>query len=155
MAPSITVRTRKFMTNRLLQRKQMIVDIIHPNSATPKKTEVRESLAKNYKTTADCIIAFGFKTIFGGGKTSGFALIYDSVEAAKKVEPRFRDAVISFFNRVMDRVAILFSDAIVALQKFTFITHNGRVQHGPLCEGGNELDVMRVRHLKLSPFVNT
>merc|ERR1712123_553327 len=30
MAPSITVRTRKFMTNRLLQRKQMIVDIIHP-----------------------------------------------------------------------------------------------------------------------------
>ena len=90
----------------LLQRKQMIVDIIHPNSATPKKTEVRESLAKNYKTTADCIIAFGFKTIFGGGKTSGFALIYDSVEAAKKVEPRFRDAVISFFNRVMDRVAI-------------------------------------------------
>merc|ERR1719337_350483 len=78
------------MTNRLLQRKQMIVDIIHPNSATPKKSEVRESLAKNYKTTADCIIAFGFKTIFGGGKTSGFALIYDSVEAAKKVEPRFR-----------------------------------------------------------------
>ena len=124
----------------------MIVDIIHPNSATPKKTEVRESLAKNYKTTADCIIAFGFKTIFGGGKTSGFALIYDSVEAAKKVEPRFRDAVISFFNRVMDRVAILFYDAIVALQKFTFIIHNGRVQHGPLFEGGNELDVMRVRY---------
>merc|ERR1712187_941934 len=90
MAPSITVRTRKFMTNRLSQRKQMIVDIIHPNSATPKKTEVRDALAKNYKTTTDCIIAFGFKTIFGGGKTSGFALIYDSVEAAKKVEPRFR-----------------------------------------------------------------
>merc|ERR1712021_32702 len=90
MAPSITVRTRKFMTNRLLQRKQMIVDIIHPNSATPKKTEVREPLAKNYKTTADCIIAFGFKTIFGGGKTSGIALIYDSVEAAKKVEKKSR-----------------------------------------------------------------
>merc|ERR1712176_1646080 len=75
---AITVRTRKFMTNRLLQRKQMIVDIIHPNSSTPKKSEVREALAKNYKTTADTIIAFGFKTVFGGGKTSGFALIYDS-----------------------------------------------------------------------------
>merc|ERR1712212_868675 len=73
---AITVRTRKFMTNRLLQRKQMIVDIIHPNSSTPKKSEVREALAKNYKTTADTIIAFG--------------LIYDSVEAAKKNEPRFR-----------------------------------------------------------------
>merc|ERR1711868_2835 len=87
---AITVRTRKFMTNRLLQRKQMIVDIIHPNSSTPKKSEVREALAKNYKTTADTIIAFGFKTVFGGGKTSGFALIYDSVEVAKKNEPRFR-----------------------------------------------------------------
>merc|ERR1712142_1442488 len=75
---AITVRTRKFMTNRLLQRKQMIVDIIHPNSSTPKKSEVRDALAKNYKTTADTIIAFGFKTVFGGGKTSGFALIYDS-----------------------------------------------------------------------------
>merc|ERR1711898_50890 len=78
------------MTNRLLQRKQMIVDIIHPNAATPKESEVREALAKNYKTNADHIIAFGFKTQFGGGKTSGFALIYDSVAAAKKIEPRYR-----------------------------------------------------------------
>merc|ERR1712130_355666 len=87
---AITVRTRKFMTNRLLSRKQMIVDIIHPNAATPKKSEVRESLAKNYEVAPDQIIAFGFKTQFGGGKTSGFALIYDSVSAAKKVEPRYR-----------------------------------------------------------------
>merc|ERR1712187_306191 len=85
MAPSITVRTRKFMTNRLLQRKQMIVDIIHPNSATPKKSEVRESLAKNYKTTADCIIAFGFKTVFGGGKTSDSLLSTTQLRLPKKL----------------------------------------------------------------------
>jgi len=84
----------------------MIVDIIHPNSATPKKSEVRDALAKNYKTTADCIIAFGYKTIFGGGKTSGFALIYDSVEAAKKVEPRYRNAVIRF-KIIMVRVVMI------------------------------------------------
>jgi len=114
MAPSITVRTRKFMTNRLLQRKQMIVDIIHPNSATPKKSEVRDALAKNYKTTADCIIAFGYKTIFGGGKTSGFALIYDSVEAAKKVEPRYRNAVIRF-KIIMVRVVMIIHSALLAL----------------------------------------
>ena len=84
----------------LLQRKQMIVDIIHPNSSTPKKSEVREALAKNYKTTADTIIAFGFKTVFGGGKTSGFALIYDSVEVAKKNEPRFRIVGINIFTLV-------------------------------------------------------
>ena len=38
---AITVRTRKFMTNRLLNRKQMVVDVLHPGRATVPKTEVR------------------------------------------------------------------------------------------------------------------
>ncbi|CBY42482.1 unnamed protein product, partial [Oikopleura dioica] len=87
---AITVRTRKFMTNRLLNRKQMVVDILHPDTPTPKKSEVREALAKQYKSASDHIIVFGFKTQFGGGKTSGFALMYDSVADAKRIEPRFR-----------------------------------------------------------------
>lgn len=33
---------------------------------------------------------FGLRTQFGGGKTTGFALIYDSSEALKKFEPRYR-----------------------------------------------------------------
>lgn len=33
---------------------------------------------------------FGFRTQFGGGKSTGFALIYDSHEAMKKFEPRYR-----------------------------------------------------------------
>ena len=43
-----------------------------------------------YKTTADCVMCFGFKTAFGGGKTTGFALVYDSMDALKKYEPKFR-----------------------------------------------------------------
>merc|ERR1711926_48159 len=78
------------MTNRLLQRRQMVVDVIHPGKATVSKAAIREKLAELYKTTPDVIIAFGFKTQFGGGKTSGFALVYDSVEAAKKTGPRYR-----------------------------------------------------------------
>ena len=38
---AITVRTRKFMTNRLLNRKQMVVDVLHPGRATVPKTEIR------------------------------------------------------------------------------------------------------------------
>lgn len=78
------------MTNRLLARRQMVVDILHPNRASVPKTEIREKLAKMYKCTADRIFAFGFRTNFGGGKTSGFALIYDSMDQAKKFEPKFR-----------------------------------------------------------------
>merc|ERR1711970_498341 len=86
----VTLRTRKFLTNRLLCRKQMVVDVLHPGRATVPKTEVREKLASMYKSTPDVIFCFGFKTQFGGGKTTGFALIYDSLDFAKKFEPRYR-----------------------------------------------------------------
>merc|ERR1712168_906605 len=85
-----TLRTRKFLTNRLLCRKQMVVDVLHPGRATVLKTEIREKLARMYKTTPDVIFCFGFRTQFGGGKTIGFALIYDSLDFAKKFEPKYR-----------------------------------------------------------------
>ncbi|GAA6083617.1 40S ribosomal protein S24 isoform X1 [Tachysurus ichikawai] len=90
MNDSVTLRTRKFMTNRLLQRKQMVLDVLHPGKATVPKTEIREKLAKMYKTTPDVVFVFGFKTQFGGGKTTGFAMVYDSLDYAKKNEPKYR-----------------------------------------------------------------
>lgn len=138
----MTVRTRKYMTNRLLYRRQMVVDVLHPNrlviilwsiasiwvflncliikftiytckdqegancnsmdnpsltksdlipfrSSVPK-TEIREKVSKMYKCTPDRVFAFGFKTNFGGGKSTGFALIYDTMDYAKKFEPKYR-----------------------------------------------------------------
>ncbi|KAM3584401.1 ribosomal 40S subunit protein S24B [Umbelopsis sp. WA50703] len=90
MADSVTIRTRKFLTNRLLQRKQMVVDVIHPGRANVPKDELREKIAKMYKAEKDVVFCFGYKTQFGGGKTTGFALIYDSLESAKKFEPKYR-----------------------------------------------------------------
>merc|ERR1712121_152890 len=90
MGEDITIRTRKFMTNRLLNRRQMVVDVVHPGQPTVKKTEIRERLAQAYKTTPDVIFAYGFKTQFGGGRTEGFALIYDTLDNAKKYEPKYR-----------------------------------------------------------------
>ncbi len=66
------------------------MDIIHPGRANVPKTEIREKLAKMYKTTADVIFCFGFKTQFGGGRSTGFALIYDNLDIAKKTEPKYR-----------------------------------------------------------------
>ncbi|KAG1506132.1 hypothetical protein G6F52_011973 [Rhizopus delemar] len=89
-ASSVTIRTRKFLTNRLLQRKQMVVDVIHPGLANVSKDELRAKIAKMYKAEKEVVSVFGFKTHFGGGKTTGFALIYDNLEALKKFEPRYR-----------------------------------------------------------------
>ncbi|KAI9313713.1 40S ribosomal protein S24, partial [Dichotomocladium elegans] len=87
---TVTIRTRKFLTNRLLQRKQMVVDVIHPGLPSISKDELREKLAKMYKANKEVVSVFGLKAHFGGGKTTGFALIYDSVESLKKFEPKYR-----------------------------------------------------------------
>lgn len=43
-----------------------------------------------YKAQKDQVSVFGLRTQFGGGKTTGFALVYDSPEAMKKFEPHYR-----------------------------------------------------------------
>ena len=168
---AVTVRTKKFVTNRLLQRKQFVCEVIHPGLAGVSKNDLKEKLAKMYKVrrtppaacaeggrlpslvrrrslrqaarrrrrfakalwslrlcacaawlrdglpppsaredprardrcgrrcsppppraqVADpsCVLLYGFKVAFGGGRSSGFGLIYDSLTAAKKYSPKY------------------------------------------------------------------
>jgi small subunit ribosomal protein S24e len=65
-------------------------DVLHPNRANVSKDELRGKLAELYKAKKDDVSVFGFRTHFGGGKSTGFALIYDSAEAMKKFEPHYR-----------------------------------------------------------------
>merc|ERR1711934_984768 len=92
------IHTRKFMTNRLLQRKQMVVDVLHPNMAGVSKADITKELAKRYKADEKAIMMFGFKSAFGGGKSSGFALIYDDAEALKRFEMKYRQARVGVFE---------------------------------------------------------
>ncbi|KAI6650683.1 40S ribosomal protein S24-like [Oopsacas minuta] len=86
----IVIRTKKVMKNRLLNRKQMVLDVLHPNKPPVSKEDIRKQLAKKFKTTPDVIFCFGFRTAFGGGRSTGFALIYDSMSSAKYAEPKYR-----------------------------------------------------------------
>jgi small subunit ribosomal protein S24e len=70
---------------------------MHPGRSSVPKTEIREKLAKMYKTTSDVVFVFGFRTNFGGGKSSGFGLVYDTLDFAKKFEPKHRLARVSAF----------------------------------------------------------
>nr|DAD19547.1 TPA_asm: hypothetical protein HUJ06_021010 [Nelumbo nucifera] len=55
------------------------------------KAELKEKLARMYEVKdPNAIFVFKFRTHFGGGKSTGFGLIYDSVESAKKYEPKYR-----------------------------------------------------------------
>ena len=51
---------------------------------------MRDKLAELYKCEKDQVSCFGFRTQYGGGKSTGFALIYDSAERMKHFEPRYR-----------------------------------------------------------------
>jgi len=86
----VTIRTRKFTTNRLLSRLQFIVDVLHPSRPPISRSEISEKLAAIYKADKARIVVFGFKTHFGGGRSTGFALIYDSEASQRKFEPRYR-----------------------------------------------------------------
>ncbi|XP_054574606.1 40S ribosomal protein S24-like [Eptesicus fuscus] len=90
MNDTVTIQTRKFMTNRLLLWKQMVINILHPGKAAVPQTEIRGKLTKMSKTTPDVIFVFGFRTHFGGGMTTGCGRIYDSLDYAKKNEPTHR-----------------------------------------------------------------
>ena len=54
------------------------------------KAEPKEKLTRMYEVKdPNAIFVFKFRTHFGGGKSIGFGLIYDSVENAKKYKPKY------------------------------------------------------------------
>jgi len=88
----VLVTTREFMYNPLMNRKQFLVEVSHPRwcGTVPTKS-IRKKLASMYKIADDnCISVFGMNTHFGGGKTTGFGIIYDDLASAKRIEPRYR-----------------------------------------------------------------
>ncbi|ORX37138.1 putative structural constituent of ribosome [Kockovaella imperatae] len=92
MDPSgpVTLRTSKFITNRLLNRRQFVITVIHPTRANLSRSELSEKLAALYKTDKERVVVFGLRTSFGGGSSTGFGLVYDDEESQKKFEPQYR-----------------------------------------------------------------
>ncbi len=43
-----------------------------------------------FKCDPETIVLFGFRSAFGGDRSSGFCLIYENIEALKKFEPKYR-----------------------------------------------------------------
>ncbi len=85
------IRTRKALVNKLLGRKQMLVDVSHFGRPSVPKAELRTKIAKMFKVKDEqLVVIFGFSHAFGGGKSTGFCLIYESLDALKKFEPRHR-----------------------------------------------------------------
>ncbi|KAH0787836.1 ribosomal protein S24e [Histomonas meleagridis] len=86
----VTMRIRKYIVNKLLDRKQFVVDLKHPGNRAPTRDEIKDLVAKQLKANKDLIVIFSLETKFGGGRTTGFGLIYDNLDALKTIEPKHR-----------------------------------------------------------------
>ena len=87
----VTIRVRKFLRNALMDRRQMIIDVIHPGRASVSKAELQEKVAQMFKVSdPQRVVVFGFRIQYGGSKSTGFCLIYDSIKSLQKFEPDYR-----------------------------------------------------------------
>jgi small subunit ribosomal protein S24e len=94
-----------------------IIDVLHPGRANVPKAELKQQICTMFKhADVNCVFVFGFKTDFGGSKSTGFALVYDNFEQAKKFEPKYR------LIRVRPSRAMGFGCGIYVVA-FAFIEH--------------------------------
>ena len=77
------------------------LEIINPDQGTLTKQQIAEKLAKVLKAKEDCITIFGMKAKFGGGRTSAFALVYDSLDDKKKYDSKTALKRVSTFSKIL------------------------------------------------------
>ncbi|MCS7124236.1 MAG: 30S ribosomal protein S24e [Candidatus Bathyarchaeota archaeon] len=76
--------------NRLLKRKEVIFQIEHSQTgSTPSRLEVKNALARELKRDANLIFIKKLETKTGTRIAFGLANVYESVEQAKLVEPKY------------------------------------------------------------------
>ena len=86
----MTIRLKKFLKNKLLERRQFLISIYHPERGSITKKEIAAEIASKAKCPEECVVVFQVKSKFGGGKSSAAGLIYDNKDALLKFEPRYR-----------------------------------------------------------------
>jgi small subunit ribosomal protein S24e len=72
--------------NPLLGRIEIQFKIAHSKEQTPRRNDVRDAIANLVNSKKDRVIVDHMQTVFGKSETVGYAKVYDSSEAAIKIE---------------------------------------------------------------------
>lgn len=76
--------------NVLLKRKEVVFQVDHNQTgSTPPRLEVKNALAKILKKDANLVFIKKFETRTGTHTAIGVANVYDSIEQAKLIEPKY------------------------------------------------------------------
>ena len=82
------LHVQKMVKNPLLGRKQMTFSVIHPEAGCATKAQLKEKIGALFKVNEKAIAVFGLQSKFGGGRSTGFALVYDNEDARKKYDQK-------------------------------------------------------------------
>ena len=75
--------------NPLLQRTEVHFVVHHTNDKTPTRDQVREKLAAQLNSKKGLVVVDHMNSVFGQGKTRGYARLYETPEALGKNEPTY------------------------------------------------------------------
>ena len=79
----------KNISNQLLNRKELQLEITHTNQSSPDKTTVASELSSTYSIPSEQIYVYDMSTKQGLHKTIAKASMYNSFEDLKKIERAF------------------------------------------------------------------
>lgn len=68
--------------NPLMKRTEVFFEIDHSGEATPGRNAVAEEVAKQMKSKRDCVVVDNIESVYGNGKSKGYAKVYENKEAA-------------------------------------------------------------------------
>ena len=75
--------------NLILRRKEISFQVTHDPRSTPSRREIKATIAKALKVKETGVFLKKFETLTGTHVASGTAHIYDSIEHAKLIEPKY------------------------------------------------------------------
>ncbi|MDO5862398.1 MAG: 30S ribosomal protein S24e [Thermoplasmata archaeon] len=75
--------------NPLYKRSEVYFTIDHVGESTPGRNAVAEEVAKLTKSKRDCVVVTTVESVYGTGKSKGYAKVYESKEAALELEREY------------------------------------------------------------------
>jgi len=75
--------------NRLIERKEYIVKIVHWPQGTPSRKELRERIARMLGVSPDLVYVRKLKTEYGKCESLARVHVYESAERARSIEPSY------------------------------------------------------------------
>lgn len=76
--------------NPLYKRSEVRFLIDHTGEPTPGRNAVAEEIAKQTKSKRDCVVVASVESVYGTGKSKGYAKVYESKAAALELEREYQ-----------------------------------------------------------------